>query len=282
MHRRLNNFELDLLKVTARYRYIDSKHWRLLTGQTNKNFDKRVQRLVSAKLVGRLDNNNFKRDRLKDAYVYEITNKGVALLSQLGITVKKATWLKGGVNPNPVHNLDVCLFVASAEIFYKSIGYPFFAWEEILERAPEKTRKLEKPYVLQGLVPDAMYAVEFPDDFALFTVEIDLTNHGKADYEEKYGRYADIIFKGSYKEHLSVTMKMFVQTVCTNVRHLTETVLPAMPERKPSPFLFKVHPPYGSFNVAPPPAPQLFAEEWHRANQPPTTIGALIGHTTTT
>jgi hypothetical protein len=279
MHRGLTPDELALLKALARYRYLDTKHLMMLTGQVNKNIYKRLTRLKIAGLIAYLENNNFRRDRLKDPQVYEITKDGILYLSQLGIDVKKATWLAPGSYKNPVHNLDLCLFIANAEAYYTRLGYPFFVWDEILERAPEATQKLDKPYVLNGIVPDGMYAVEFPDDVAAFTVEIDLTNHGKTEYQDKYARYADIIFKGFYKTHLGMTQHMYVLTVCTNSRHLTDTVLAVMPERKPSPFLFKVHSPYGSHMIAPAPAPQLFGEEWHRANQPPTSIGDLIGHT---
>jgi hypothetical protein len=281
MYRGLNNFELDLLKALARYRYLDTKHLMVLTGQSNKNVYKRLARLKAAGFIAYLENSNFKRDRLKDPQVYEISNAGVDHLSQLGIEVKKTTWLRARSYKNPVHNLNLCLALASIEVACRESHFNFFTWDEILERAPKATRDLDKPYVLPGIVPDALFAVEFPGDFAFFALELDLTNHGRTEYQDKYARYADAIFKGAYKRQFQMEQRMYVLTVCTNPRHLTETLLPAMPERKPSPFLFKVHPPYGSFTLAPSPAPQLFTEEWHRANQPPTNIGDLIGYTKT-
>jgi hypothetical protein len=279
MHRGLNTFEFDLLTALARYRYLDTKHLMVLTGQANKNLYKRLSRLKVAGLIAYLENSNFKRDRLKDPQIYEITRDGLAHLSACGIAVKRTTWLRAGSYKNPVHNLTLCLVLASIEVACRANRLVFFAWDDILERAPKTTRDLDKPYVMPGIVPDALFAVEFPADFAFFALELDLTNHGKAEYQDKYARYADVIFKGTYKRHFEMEQRMYVLTICTNTKHLTDTLLPVMPERKPSPFLFKVHPPYGSFASAPSPAPQLFTEEWHRANQPPTNLGDLIGYT---
>lgn len=176
---------------------------------------------------------------------------------------------------NPVHNLNLCLALTSIEVGCARNGWRFIPWGEIIERAPKATRELPKPYHMGGVVPDALFAVEFPEFFACFPFELDISNHGKTEYEEKFARYADLIFKRIYQTHLGMQQRMYPLTLTSSPERM-RNMIGATPARN-SPFLFRAYPAYGSYQRAPAPAPQLFIEGWRDAKNRPINIGELDG-----
>lgn len=274
----VTKFRQDLLIALARYRYLDSKHLKALCDWHGTPSKDGLRALFDAGLIAILDNRTFQRSTLKDALVYEITKDGLAYLSAQGIEVKKTTWLRGGSYKTPLHDLNLNLAICSFEIECIQQGWKLYTWDEVLERAPETTRKQKRPQKFNGIEPDALFVVEGPDDCAFFALEMDITNHGKAEYKEKYAIYDNFIFKDQYKSYFDMTQDMYVLTICSNLAHLRDTLFPAMPPLAKN-LLFKVHPSYGKFQKPPAPAPELFSTEWHRANRVPLKLGDILGHT---
>ncbi|HXR36523.1 MAG TPA: hypothetical protein VN754_11265, partial [Candidatus Binataceae bacterium] len=129
---------------------------------------------------------------LKDSQVYELSREG----REEAPKVPQVTWLQVGNYKNPVHNLNLCLALASIEVGCARNGLRFIPWGELLDRAPKSTREMTTPYNFGvGVIPDAIFSVEFPDFFVCFALELDLTHHGAKEYEEKFCRYNDLIFK---------------------------------------------------------------------------------------
>ena len=261
----------QILTALARYRYLDSKHIFAMIGCANSNAKSDLRHLYDAGLIDRLPNNLFRRDRLKDPQVYEITDDGIDYLDQRNLTPRRATWLRAGTRGTPVHNLVLCLALASFEMAVTKAGLRFIAWEEILVRAPEATRLLKSPHRFEvsggELVPDAICSVEYPAQFRIFAWEIDLSNHGQKEYAAKARGYHELIFKGIYKRQLGMQQPMNVLTITTNIpRRDTMAIL-----AKDKPFLFKTMPEYGSYEIAPAPALSIL-ENWHRANHPPVNL----------
>ena len=128
------------------------------------------------------------------------------------------------------------------------------------------TRKLQNPHRFEmngrRLVPDAIFVIEYPDQFVCFAYELDITNHGETEYREKFEWYHDLIFDGVYKKHLGMTQKLYVLTATiTPVR--MNNLISYLPKRS-SPFLVKTIPQYGLFDKAP--APNLsILDEWQTA-----------------
>ncbi|KRQ09143.1 replication-relaxation family protein [Bradyrhizobium manausense] len=269
--RRLSSRHNQILSALARYRYLDSKHIFALIGCENSNAKSALRRLFDAGLINRLSNNLFRRDRLKDPQVYEISAEGIAYLKSRELLPDRAIWVKSGSRGTPVHNLVVCLALASFEVAVTKAGLRFIPWEAILTRAPSATKQLKAPFrfpVTSGeLIPDAICSVEYPNEYRMFFWEIDLSNHGEKEYATKARGYHELIFKGVYKRHLGVQQLMNVLTITTNTARRDTMANLA----KDKPFLFKVVPEYGSYEAAPAPA-QSILENWHRAIHPPVNL----------
>lgn len=255
----------QILAALARYRYLDSKHIFHLIEAGNTNAKADLRALFDAGLINRLPNNLFRRDRLKDPQVYEIADDGLDYLLERGLAPLRATWLRAGARGTPVHNLVLCLALASFEVAVRNEGLRFIPWDEILLRAPTSTKEIKTPYrFLVGehvLVPDAICSVESPDGFRLFCWEIDLTNHGEKEYAIKARAYHDLIFKGLYKKHLGMQQRVSVLTITTSSARC-ETIANLS---KGKPFLFKVMSDYGRYEIAPEPAYAIL-EGWKYGN----------------
>ena len=107
-----------------------------------------------------------------------------------------------------------------------------------------------------------MFSIEYPAQFACFAYELDITNHGETEYREKFEWYHDLIFGGTYKEHLGMTQKMYVLTITITPVRMNNLVA-YLPKRS-APFLMKAISEYGLFDKAP--APNLsILDEWQTA-----------------
>ena len=259
---RLTARRLEILTLCARYRYLDIKHLLALLGDHNSKDYLRIKALKDTGLLNYLPNPTFKRDTLTASQVLEITQAGKEQLSQRHVEIHPVTWLAAGTYKEPVHNLNLCLALASIEIALRNA---FIPWGMIESKAPTLDRKLYSFKIGNHLVvPDAMFSVEYRNHFACFAVELDMTNHGKAEYRAKYQRYEDLIFGGLYRAQLGMTQKLYVLTITTNeIRK--NNIIDALPP-KTSPFLFKVIQQYGLFDK--PPAPTLdILDGWERDGQ---------------
>jgi hypothetical protein len=261
--------DLEILQYLHRYRYLDTRHIFALVRSSNRKAYLAIKRLMLRGLIAKLPNNRFQRDRRGDPRVYELTKEGLAYLSQVGGLVPQATWLRPGNYKNPFHNLNLCLALASIELACREFPVDFFTWDQILAKAPEATQKLERPYVLNGLVPDALFSLALPDGyFACFALELDLTNHGAKEYKEKYQRYSDLIYSGWYRKHFDMKQRFYVLTITTNDHH-QKMLYTCMP-KKASPLFFKTMREYGSFERAPKPALSIFEDRWDCTDPDPT------------
>lgn len=261
--RRLTPRDIQILSALQRYRYLDSKHIFELIDCHNSNGHVALRRLFDFGLIYRIPNNKFGRDRLKDPQVYEITQEGKDQLSQRGVIVYRVDWLKGGTYKNPVHNLNLCLALCSIELACLKAGLRFIPWGEILERAPTDVRTSETPYNFGvGIIPDAIFSIEYPNHFMAFAFELDLTAHGEKEYTRKFERYDQLIFQGIYKKHLAMKQRLVVLTITTNDRR-RDNMMKCVPKRT-DPYYFQVQTSYGAFDKAPQPALSIL-EGWKAA-----------------
>jgi hypothetical protein len=265
-HTSVTSKRLLVLQALYRYRYLDTKHLILLADWSKHSAYPALRNMVGAGLIRVLPNNRFSRDRLKDALVYEIAQEGIDYLEAHDLQVPVVTWLRAGHYGNPDHNLKLCLSLCSMELACKAAGLGFHPWGEILAAAPESTRNSPHPFRFdvggKRYIPDAIFTVEYPDTFACFAYELDISNHGEKDYREKFEWYHDLIFDGVYKKQLGMTQNMFVLTATiTPVR--AKNLLTYLPKRH-KPFLIKAIPQYGLFDKAPVPDLSIL-DEWHTA-----------------
>lgn len=253
--RQLTANDIRVLSVLERYRFLDTPHIGLLLGWTNRNLYYCLERLFGMGLIEVLPNNRFGRDQLASPLVYAITGAGSDQLSERDIIVHKATWLKAGNYKIPVHNLNLCLSLCDIELAHIAAGLRFISWGEILAAAPEKTQQMKNPHVLpvgtETVVPDAIFATEYPDAFALTFYELDLSNHGEKEYRDKFEKYESIIFGGIYKDHFGMKQRAYVNTLTTAPLRLAH--MQDMHPKRRNVFRFKCDPRYGSYQGAPKP-----------------------------
>ena len=121
-------------------------------------------------------------------------------------------------------------------------------------------RKMKQPYRFETsyghLIPDAMFATEYADDFRIHFMEVNLSDHGEQKYERKARAYSELIFSGIYKNQLGMTQKARVLTFDTS-RSTTNAMLKHTERRDPA--YFKLIPGYGRFEIAPPPVENILA-----------------------
>ena len=278
--RPLTERELLALAYLDRYRYRDTPHLFALIECGNRNAYYTIERLLNFGLIAQLPSPTFQRNSIGAPRIYEATDRGRELLSNGG-RLPRATLLKAGRYKEPLHNLNLCLATASFELACRAAGWGFYPWGEIETRTPGASHSFELTDggKLHRVHPDNIFTIETPDDFACIALELDITNHGAAEYRQKFKLYEQIIYTGLYKRQLGMTQRFYVLTISTNDAH-TKNLMPCLPKRA-APFLFKTISEYGRFQKAPPPALAIL-DGWFRADLRPRNLGDAIGHTADT
>lgn len=277
--RPLTERELLALAYLDRYRYLDTPHLFALIECENRNAYYTIERLVNFKLIALLHAPTFQRNSIGSPRIYEITDEGSDHLSNHE-RMPRATLLKAGRYKEPLHNLNLCLATASFELACRKAGWRFYSWGAIEERHSSASHTFEvkdKSGKLNRVIPDNIFSVEYaPDQFACIALELDLTNHGAAEYRHKFELYEKIIFTGHYKTQLGMqNQHLYVLTIIDNPER-TGNMLKCLPKRA-LPFLFRTIPQYGRFQKPPTPAPTIL-DGWFRADRKPKPLGGFFGH----
>jgi hypothetical protein len=242
------------------------------------------------------------RDPLYDPEIYELSDEGIALVSQRAQHLEPATWLKQGrygAKSVAAHNLTICHAVASIEAAARAAGIRFITCSEVLTRAPKQTQDAKQPFAIpvsishlfpngklqrsdSSVIPDALFGLQYPNGtFRCFALEIDrgtmpLTRStlDETSYLRKLLQYREVISRGAYKTHFGMTATpMLLLTITTNARHLDgiKALLQSLAGENQwkRAFLFKAEPSLGSFERAPQPALSLLTTGWDRVGNPP-------------
>jgi hypothetical protein len=287
----------------VRYRFLDAKHVYALLGSSNTNVRGALADLFHEHgLLNRLPQRAFMRDPLYDPEIYELSDDGLAMVSQRAQQIEPATWLRQGrygAKSLAAHNLTICHAVASIEVAAKAAGIRFITCTEVLARAPKETQEARQPFAIPAAIshlfpngkvqrsdtrvlPDALFGLQYPNGtFRCFALEIDrgtmpLTRStlDETSYLRKLLQYREVISRGGYKTHFGMTSTpMLLLTITTNARHLDgiKALLHnlAGENQWKRAFLFKAEPSLGSFEHAPQPALSLLTTGWDRVGNPP-------------
>jgi hypothetical protein len=300
---RITPRHLEILRLLQRYRFLDAKHIYALLGSRNTNVRGALGDLFHEHgLLDRLPQRAFMRDPLYDPEIYELSDDGIALVSQRAPDTEPATWLKQGrygAKSLAAHNLTICHAVASIEAAARAAGIRFITCTEVLARAPKQTKEARQPFAIPAsishlfpngkvarsdtpVIPDALFALQYQNgSYRCFALEIDrgtmpLTRSTleETSYLRKLLQYREVISRGGYKTHFGMTATpMLLLTITTNARHLDgiKALLQdlAGENRWKRAFLFKAEPGLGSFERAPQPALSLLTTAWDRVGNPP-------------
>jgi hypothetical protein len=251
-----------ILIAIERYGLLDTKHLCLIAGLSKKNIELPLRQLFDAGLLLKEPNNKYNRDRLKDPQVYKTSPLGTDWLDRHNSLPYRAIWITAG--GSPPHNLKVCLALACIEAAVTKAGLMFIPWEQDLADAPEETRKSKSPFRFHtsngDLVPDAIFSVATRDDYRrIFFLEVDLSDHGVADYKLKADAYRELIFRGVYKRQLGMNNQLATVLTITSSPMRHRMLLEVSDKKDPS--FVKTIPEYGSFEIAPSPALSIL-EDW--------------------
>ena len=192
--------------------------------------------------------------------MHKRTEAGTDWLERHDLVPHRATYRAAG--GQPPHDLAVSQLLACIELAHKAAGLPFFTADEIIARAPDETRRMKQPWRFETshghLIPDAMFATEYPDDFRISFVEVNLSDHGDQKYERKARAYTELIFRGIYKNQLG--MEQYARVLTFDASPSTmQTMLKHTEDRDPA--YFKLIPSYGRFEIAPPPVENIL-DNW--------------------
>src|SRR3984893_11587458 len=198
----LTERDVAILELLNRYRYLRSTHLHALCGGTSKQrFLERLGSLYHE--GGYVDRPEQQWQAINARYmpaVYELGDAGERALEERGLLDETASPLlrKGrlGAARRYHHELMICDIISSVEIgVHEDSTLRFISWPQILAKAPEVTRRPEKPFEIpvsvsyacprtgqthrcdRPLVPDAIFGIEYTKSgqksYRFFVLEAD-------------------------------------------------------------------------------------------------------------
>lgn len=305
--------DIEIFKLLARYRYLRSTYLHAFVGGASATrFKERLGHLFHE---GRYINRPAEQWQAINARyspaIYELDDRGEEVLEELGIVVAPATPLvrrgRMGANRQFAHALMICDTLASIELGTRSDqSIRFISWQEILGKAPEKTRAAENPFKIEtcisyrfakgdtvqstsfGLVPDALFGLEYQKhdgsrSFRFFALEAEHRNRvwcgnlEQTSWLKKVLAYREIVASGTQRSHLGIPNLLVLAVVPHRARieAMNQLVLEVTGGKGSVLFLFRDIPVFGHGFKAPAPMPELLTVPWERAGHPDLPIAAM-------
>lgn len=304
----LTGRDIELFKLLSRYQYLRSTFlFALLGGRSETRFKERLGDLYhDGKHINRPDEQwQFANSRFMPL-VYELDARGEQVLREQGLVPHDAPLKKGnvGVSRQFAHQLMICECLASIELGVRAqAGLRFISKENIIAKAPERTRTLENPFALTvsishtfpggtahhadlTTVPDALFGLEYARGaerlYRFFVLEADRNtmpvrrmNLRETSYLRKVLAYQQIFAQEAHKTHLGLP-NLFVLTVTNKEEHMKNImglVKELSIEGKNPSFLFKTMSSLGDFLKPSAPTPHMLTTPWLRVGYDALAIG---------
>lgn len=277
--------DICIFRTLARYRYLRSSYLHAFVGgASEKRF---IERLGDLFHEGYLDR-PAEQWRFADArylpVVHELGKGGreVLVASMMG-SREAVTWLHHGSHRQYEHSLMICEVLASIELSMRGCSdLCFIPWADILAKAPETTRRKDRPYSMNvtspevetvTVIPDALFGIEYRSAnrklYRFFALEADRgtmpivrSNRGQTYYLGKLAAYRAIIANQIYRTQLGLPNFLILTVTTSETRH-SEIMRRALEQTGDNaPFLFKA---IGGIAA---PALQLLTEPWERVGLP--------------
>ena len=276
--------DIEIFKLLNRYRYLRSTYIHAFVGGASETrFKERLGDLFHEGYLDRPAQQWEFANARHTPVVHEGGRAANQALRACGMALEGPnTFLTDTPHRQFLHSLMICEVLASLDLGIRANpGLRLIGWQEILDRAPEATRRSPTPFrvsVPSGgyLVPDGLFGIEYGSAstkaYRFFALEVDRgtmpisrSNPARTSYLGKLAAYQEIIERRLYKSHLGLP-NLLVLTVMTDEKRLSETVR-RFGERGEAPaFLFKASGPLLT------PARQFLGEPWERALLPPLRI----------
>src|SRR6266853_1421334 len=145
---RLSEYDLAILKVLARYRYLPSDYLAALTGRSLPALQARLEILYRKPnaYIDRPHQQRANADANTTRLIYELDDKGADELRDRGLTYSRKKYLR-----NFAHELMACMIAASFQIgATSSSAIRIIGWHELVDspKMPRATKQLANPQVL--------------------------------------------------------------------------------------------------------------------------------------
>ena len=302
-HIQLTVRDLAILELLHRYRYLRSTHiYALVGGKSKRRF---LERLGALYHEGSYLNRPEQQWQVINARympaVYELSEAGERALQERGLLDQTISPLLERGRPRAArryhHELMICDIISSIEIGTRvDPSLRFIPWPEILAKAPEATRRSEKPFNVpiyvsyacartrqthtydRPLVPDAVFGIEYTrsaqKSYRFFALEADRNSEPvfrstleQTSYLRKILQYREIAARSLYETCWGLP-NLLVLNVTTNQQHMANilsSVKKVTGGRGSTFLLFMTMPSLSSLETAPPPTPHMLTAAWQRA-----------------
>ena len=298
--------DLALFELLSRYHYLRSTFlYAFVGGASETRFKERLGHLYhDGGYINRPAQQwQFANCRYMPA-IYELDAAGERVLQEHGVAQDESPLLKKGrvgAYRQFAHQLMISDVLASIELGVRADpSLRFISWQEIIAKAPEKTRRSDNPFEIPvsishtfprtkkthradiKIVPDGLFGLEYDKngrkEYRFFALEADRNsmpvlrnNLHQTSYLKKILAYREIAARGIYKTHFGLP-NLLVLTVTTNERHMRNImalVQGLAHEGKSKLFLFKTMSTLGDFERAPVPTPHMLTAPWARVGYEP-------------
>ena len=305
----LSDRDIELFKLLNRYHYLRSNFlYAFLGGNSETRFKERLGHLYhDGRYINRPEQQwQFANCRYMPV-IYELDDKGEQVLRDRGLMQSDSPLLKkgrAGAYRQFAHQLMICDCIASIELGVRQDqNLRFISWQEIIVKAPEKTRNLDNPFELPvsisytfprtgnthradiRIVPDGLFGLEYTRDgqktYRFFALEADRNTLPvtRSDLHQtsclrKMLAYRQIATQNIHKSHLGLP-NLIVLTVTTNEYHMANImslVEELAHEGRSKLCLFKTMSSLGDFEKAPAPTPHMLTFPWQRVGVEPFSI----------
>ena len=297
----LTDRDIELFKLLNRYHYLRSNFlYAFLGGNSETRFKERLGHLYhDGRYINRPEQQwQFANCRYMPV-IYELDDKGEQVLRDRGLMQSDSPLLKKGrmgAYRQFAHQLMICDCLASIELGVRQDpNLRFISWQEIIVKAPEKTRNLDNPFELPvsisytfprtgnmhradiRIVPDGLFGLEYMSNgqkaYRFFALEADRntlpvrrSDLHQASYLKKLLGYRQIASLNIHKSHLGLP-NLLVLSLITNEPHMRNVmalVEELAHEGRSKLFQFKTMSSLGDFEKAPASTPHVLTAPWQR------------------
>jgi len=211
--------------------------------------------------------------------IHDINENGIRkLYENYKITRKHMDWYHAYKNKrDDWHEYGAAYVSASIELGARQAGKRFVPWTEILDNAPEATKKLKNPFSVTtphgSVITDRLFGIESEDRFDFYwhefdraTEGVDVKNADRSSWAQKRPKLLALYDQKDgeplYKRHFGFT-NMMVSTVTTS-RSKCETIQEKLGSW-PGAFIFKSYNLLDKKQYKPEASGHFFTEEWQRS-----------------
>jgi len=287
----LTSRDVEIFRQLSRYQFLRSNFlYAFAGGDSETRFKERLGNLYHEGFIDRPARQWELANCRYVPTIYELGTGGRRALQEQGVAdIQPITFLAQGAQRQFSHAAMICDILASVELAARGSVVRFIPWPEILAKAPETTRKSERPYeipftsgrsVPQGgpmsaIVPDGLFGLQYsqtnPVSYRFFALEADRatmpvtrSDPSQSSILRKIAAYHDIMRAGLHKQRWKIP-NLVVLTVTTNAQNLAKMIsATSLALGARSAFLFSLSEAHGWPPKTIKPNPGFLQEPWER------------------